>query len=448
MEIQTQIERPSEALALGSDSAAHSALARWPLAKLVAFRFCLAYFVLYFFPFPLSFIPFLSILSEKYQSLWNLVVPWAGKHILHLSHDITVLPNGSGDTTWNYVQVFCMLLLAVAVTVVWSIADRNRADYRKLFQWLRLLVRFTLASILFTYGFDKAIPVQMPAPFLSTLIEPYGESSPMGLLWTFIGASRPYEVFTGLAEISAGLLLILPRTTALGALFAIGDMLQVFMLNMCYDVPVKLYSFHLLALSIFLIAPDLGRLGNLFFTGSQAELTKMPPMFTRTVLNKALLVSQVLFGAFLAFYASYFGYQGAKKYGFLAPRPPLYGLWSVDEYSVDGQVRPPLLDDETRWRRVIFDAFPGSVAVQLPSGARQRFRAQVDLDKKTIKLVKREDPNSTNDFSFEEPGPGLMTLTGSLDGHLILAKLHRTDEGDFLLTSRGFHWINEVPFNR
>jgi hypothetical protein len=26
--------------------------------------------------------------------------------------------------------------------------------------------------------------------------------------------------------------------------------------------------------------------------------------------------------------------------------------------------------------------------------------------------------------------------------------LHRTDETKFLLKSRGFHWINEHPFNR
>ncbi|HEY6332376.1 MAG TPA: hypothetical protein VI756_23830 [Blastocatellia bacterium] len=450
MEIQTQIDRPIEGAPAVDHSiiADHSTPAPWSLARRIAFRFCLVYIVLYFFPFPFSFIYFLGFISEKYQSLWNVLVTWAGKHILHLSHGITVLPNGSGDTTWNYVQVLCMVVLAVAVTLVWSFIDRNRVDYRKAYQWLRLLVRFTLASALFTYGFDKAIPVQMPAPLLSTLIEPYGESSPMGLLWTFIGASRPYEIFTGLAEISAGLLMVLPRTTALGALIAIADMLQVFMLNMCYDVPVKLYSFHLLALSIFLIAPDLRRLGNLFFSGRQVALAKTPPMFARPGLNRALLVAQVLLGAFLAFSASYFGYQGAKRYGFLAGRPPLYGLWSVDEYSVDGQVRPPLLDDDSRWRRVIFDAFPGSFAVQLPSGARQRFRAQVDTDKKTLKLVKREDPNSTNDFSFEEPGPGLMTLKGTLDGHQILAKLRRMDEGDFQLTNRGFHWINEVPFNR
>jgi hypothetical protein len=49
-----------------------------------------------------------------------------------------------------------------------------------------------------------------------------------------------------------------------GALVSIGVMSPVVALNFCYDVPVKLYSSHLLAMKVFLILPDLRRLLNLF----------------------------------------------------------------------------------------------------------------------------------------------------------------------------------------
>ncbi|HEY4815457.1 MAG TPA: hypothetical protein VIH58_12300 [Chthoniobacterales bacterium] len=444
METQTQLETTADA----HTQTSVGSIPHWSLGKRVAFRFCFAYIALYAFPFPLSFIPYSGVVFNKYQSLWKAIVPWVGKHILHLSYDITILPNGSGDTTWNYVQVFCFLVLAVTITVIWSVLDRRRAGYGRFYQWFRLVVRFYLASALLTYGLIKVIPLQMPAPLLSTLLEPYGESSPMGLLWTFIGASKGYEMFVGFAEVAGGLLLTLPRTTALGALIGVADMLQVFVLNMCYDVPVKLYSFHLLAVGIFLIAPELGRLGNLFIRGRQVELTKAPPMFKRLALNRGLLALQVVFGLYLVGSGLWANYQRAKEYGFLAPKPPLYGIWQVDEYVVDGQVRPPVLDDEARWRRVIFDAFPGSLGIQLVGGARQRFRIQVDTDKKTIQFAKREDPTAKSDFSFEEPGEGLMTLAGDMDGHKITAKLRKTPESEFLLQTRGFHWINEVSFNR
>src|SRR6202007_2547520 len=120
---------------------------------------------------------------------------------------------------------------------VWSLLDRRRENYAALYKWFRLFVRFALASEMFLYGFDKLIPLQMPFPFLTKLLEPYGNFSPMASLWYSIGASPSYEIFAGSAEVLGGLLLLLPRTTTFGALVCLADMTQVFMLNMTYDVP-------------------------------------------------------------------------------------------------------------------------------------------------------------------------------------------------------------------
>jgi hypothetical protein len=38
-------------------------------------------------------------------------------------------------------------------------------------------------------------------------------------------------------------------------------------------------------------------------------------------------------------------------------------------------------------------------------------------------------------------------MEGTLNGK-IKARLRRAESSDFLLISRGFHWINEYPFNR
>jgi hypothetical protein len=35
-----------------------------------------------------------------------------------------------------------------------------------------------------------------------------------------------------------------------------------------------------------------------------------------------------------------------------------------------------------------------------------------------------------------------------MDGRHIHAKLRRQPDDKFLLINRGFHWVNEVPFNR
>jgi hypothetical protein len=63
-------------------------------------------------------------------------------------------------------------------------------------------------------------------------------------------------------------------------------------------------------------------------------------------------------------------------------------------------------------------------------------------------LTKREDLDAKSTFSYQRPAPGLLTVTGTMDGETIQAKLRLADSRSFLLTSRGFHWINEYPFNR
>src|SRR5581483_8626940 len=136
-----------------------------------------------------------------------------------------------------------------------SLVDRRRLSYPVLHRWFFLFLRFALAGQMLTYGFAKAVPLQMPFPGLFTLVEPYGNMSPMGVLWSSVGASQPYEIFAGCMEILGGLLLFFPRTVTLGALVSLADMSYVVTLNMTYDVPVKLLSFHLILLSLFLLAP-------------------------------------------------------------------------------------------------------------------------------------------------------------------------------------------------
>jgi hypothetical protein len=41
-----------------------------------------------------------------------------------------------------------------------------------------------------------------------------------------------------------------------------------------------------------------------------------------------------------------------------------------------------------------------------------------------------------------------LQLDGTFGGDSLHLRLHRVDENRFLLLSRGYHWINELPFNR
>jgi hypothetical protein len=118
------------------------------------------------------------------------------------------------------------------------------SDYAGLHRWVRLFLRFALARQMIVYDMVKVIPVQMSYPALIRLLQPFGTLSPMGVLWASMGSAPAYEIFTGFAEVAGGLLLIVPRTATLGALVSCACMIQVFVLDMTYDVPAKLLAFH------------------------------------------------------------------------------------------------------------------------------------------------------------------------------------------------------------
>ncbi|PYQ54623.1 MAG: hypothetical protein DMF53_29210 [Acidobacteria bacterium] len=135
-----------------------------------------------------------------------------------------------------------------------------------------------------------------------------------------------------------------------------------------------------------------------------------------------------------------------QLHDYTSTRSPLRGVWNVEELQVDGQAGPPGAE-ALRWRRLIFD-YPGMFALQLTSDSRQRYRIKLDEAHTTMALTKRDDPAWKSTLKYQRPAPDRLTLEGMFDGHKLQASLHRADESKFLLLTRGFHWVNEYPFNR
>jgi hypothetical protein len=82
------------------------------------------------------------------------------------------------------------------------------------------------------------------------------------------------------------------------------------------------------------------------------------------------------------------------------------------------------------------------------AGPPQRFLLQLDEAKKSLTLAKRTAPDAKTQLSYQNPEPRLLLLSGQIDGHRVSVKATRIDESKFLLTTRGFHWINEYPLNQ
>jgi uncharacterized membrane protein YphA (DoxX/SURF4 family) len=426
--------------------------AGWHLGTKVAFRFAFTYFLLYtlYIPFHFFHIPPLPQLLHRYYSLWNAIIPWVSNQVLHLQHDFTRdflnTAGGSKDTTYAYVQALCYAVVAAVATVIWSLLDRNRPNYEWLHKWFTVYLRLVLAATMIPYGAVKIFPMQFPAPSLSKLLQTYGDSSPMGLMWTFMGASRSYSVFGGATELLAGMLLVIPRLATLGALVCIEVMSNVLMLNMGYDIPVKLGSIHLLLMAGLVMAPDWKRLADFFVLNRRVEPAVARPLLRSKWLNRSAIALQVAFGVVLLSYNLYQSAQRAKQLVESREKVPLYGIWSVDEFK-DAEVGAPVLTDQQRWQRVVIDSGSDGMVEPL-RGPKQQLLLHFDSQKKAFSMMSPADPNWIAEFTYETPRPDLLILTGRIGGHPIIVTLHKEDESKFLLKRRGFHWIQDIAVNR
>jgi len=375
------------------------------------------------------------------------IVEWTARHIFGIGAELVVTGSGSGDKLFDWVQAFCILVLVALGTAAWSIRDRGRRSYTRLHRAFCLFLRLALGATMLVYGFDKLIPLQMPFPFLSRLVEPFGNFSPMGVLWYSIGASPAYEIFLGSAEVLSGLLVIVPQTATLGAILCLLDAVQVFAFNMTYDVPVKLFSFHLILIALFLLAPEAPRLCNALLLNRHAAPSRHHEVFRGVRARRIGTAVQILFAACLVAVNLDSARKSWTLYGRGAPKSPLYGIWNVEQMFVDGEARPPLLTDQDRWRRVLFQD-PSTAIFQRMDDSFARFVASINVTDRRLALAKRDDKTWEAGFGYERSAPDRLDLDGSMDGHLVRMQLQRQDETRFLLVSRGFHWVQEFPFNR
>lgn len=422
------------------------ATAVWSLPRRLGFLVLAIFLVLNAAPMLVAMVPVLGgPAMEAYQSLWSLVIPWIGRHVLGISEPITVLPNGSGDTTWNYVQLFGMAMISLIVGSAWAFADRKRRDYAALHHWLLVLVRYALSWAMMMYGLIKVFQAQFPFPALATLTQTYGEASPMGLAWTFMGYSPGYNLFAGGAEVLAGVLLLSRRTTTLGALVAIGVTANIAAMNYCYDIPVKLFSSTLLLMEIYVLSDDIRRVADLFVFNRATAPVERAPHFTRRAARIARVALKGVFVLLLAL-IGVGAWSQAREYGPDGPRPALYGLYEVDSFTLGGELRPPLTTDGQRWRQFIVEQY-GFVVVRTMTGERTFYGLETDEAAHTLTLAPGGDePELT--LSYEQADADSLVLRGQLGAAPAVMTLHRVDHTQFELVKRGFHWVNEYPHNR
>jgi uncharacterized membrane protein YphA (DoxX/SURF4 family) len=416
----------------------HSGILKRALLLFLSF-----YFLLYMFPFPIDQIPGASLVLDYYGKGMDGLALWFGKTVLHLSALRKIEMTGSGDTTLDYVRLLLTALLALIAAVVTLLIDKKKRNFQSFFSGIRLYARYYLGLYLLVYGFGKIFPSQFSAPDVFRMEETFGNSSPMGLLWTFMGASKAFTIFSGLMEVIAGYLLFFRRTKTLGALVSLAVMTNVAMMNFCYDVPVKLFSVHLVIISILVMGPDIVKLAR-FLTGRPSE----PLEYDTYVYDKKYkrILSRWGKGVLLAVFSLLFidqGYEALSNPESLSPTAKDDGIYKPSLIILD---KDTLLANHKQ--------VPGKIlitgdyiALQGRGDSLRYYKSSWDTVAHTLHLTYNKDSTKQYTFAYRKEN-GSLSLNGDWNGRPLQAVFRKNNSSKYLLSSRGFHWVNEYPFNR
>jgi uncharacterized membrane protein YphA (DoxX/SURF4 family) len=300
-------------------------------------------------------------------------------------------------------------------------------------------MRFVLAAILLSYGFDKVFPLQFPDATGERLAVTYANSSPMGLLWRFMGSSALYRIFGGVAEVIPGLLLMFRRTSTLGALGAAAVMLNVVALNFGYDVSVKLFSSELLIMSLFLLLPDLGPMWRFFIRRQDARLSAgSVPLRKRRALSVAAHCLQVLTIGYILYTSGFTAWKSWHD-----GRTPLSGPWTVQ--AAYGALKAE------NWSSLYTS---GADALHVASGPQGQWLAvKIDVATRSVSIFgDAHDDSATEKYPagtlrWTSDHDGIMQLTGTWHGQPASLSLRKVSPNSKLET-RGFHLVQEYPVNQ
>jgi hypothetical protein len=344
---------------------------------------------------------------------------------------VEITKSAGSDTLWLWCLQLGWIVVALLITAAWTAMDNQRSDYRRLAASLIVFARFGLAVVMILYGLGKVIPVQMASMARPDhQLQLVGDTSLFETLWGFMGACEPYTVVTGLVEVVSGLLLLWNRTQLLGALGSVMAMAQVFVLNMTYQVPVKLAVGELLLVAIGITSPYWSNLMRVALNSGETRPVEpwLPLGADKRWLRRTGVIAKFgVAGLLLALTAM----QNAVAYSvYHTPTSTLDGVWRATSFTVDGREAALNQTSPQPWTNVAIadrNKVPQlgvtRLVSQVPAGDTTVWLLKVDGDR--LELRKRDSDSARVVLRATQPDKDHLVLTGELDGRQIIGTFER-----------------------
>jgi len=325
--------------------------------------------------------PFINRIADLFFKTICLLFPAAMVYIIMTDGD------GCGDLPRDFRFFPIAPSIAFGLSIIWSLIDKQKPEYKKLAYWLQIVTRYFLAYIIMQYGAAKVIDMQFSSSIngLDTKVIDLG---PMGLAWAFFGFSFKYEFFIGCFQIVAAMLLLYRRTATLGAILMVTIMANIVFVNFSFNVCVKFFSCTYLVMAMYLLVDDARRLSDFFIFNRVAQARTYPELFTKKLFKRIFTALGILAFLGIIVYPVYDSYRLKVKYS-IGQHSVVYGVWTVDSvHASSAPLNQQLNADSSGWKKIIFENYDNALFKSWKN-TRSSFNYEVDTAKHTINMKQR-----------------------------------------------------------
>lgn len=416
----------------------------WPMAKQYLLRFGFLYWVFYIFPYGFEY---LNWLTPDDISPWTGITQWFGETFLGWSFDPERLRKGF-DTKYDFARFILIGGLSFLLAIVWSVIDARKGwQYSpKLNSLLRTILRYHVGFTMFLYGIAKVYLYQFGYMGLDRMDNPVGSNSPMGFLWLFMSYSPTYNIGTGLIEMVGGVLLLFRRTTLLGGIVCFVAMANVVLIDIAYDVTVKMFAIHLMLMVMVLLLDDSKRLFNLLLFNRPTATRKELPLISNPKYRiPGYVIKTLLIGYVLIITLQFSGGIRENRLNNLKQNT-LHSKYIVDQFVINSDTLPPLRGDKARWDEMMIGSSysPTRLSIKNMAGNRKFYIYEADTVNKSLTFYSRRDSTDRFEMRYTQPSEKQFVLRGLHKTDTLYIEMSIFKREDYGLGKGKINWVRDL----
>lgn len=407
-------------------------------------RFIFLYLVFYIFPYGFEYI---QELDTNDISIWENITIWFGEHFFGWEFNKEQLLKGF-DSKYDYSRFTLITFLATFGTFIWIMVDSkfifNYNYNSKLKTLTRTILRYHVGLTLIIYGLAKMLMLQFGEMDLDRLESSIGSKNGMGFLWNFMSYSKFYTMSTGWIEFIGGAFLLFRRTTFIGTIILTISMINVVLIDIGYDVRVKMFAIHLLVMNIILLSVNFKRMFTFFVMNKVSKPVNDQPLFFNNsyrnvgYLLKGALLIYFIVSCFISFNERIEAHKGNSYIS-------MSKFHEITVQLINGEIIPKT--NENRWNSISINGNsnrPETLKITTIDNAQSIYSFVADTIQKTINFNPLNGTESYN-LQYEElPNKNFIFKGYSTLGDSIWIRTKSKSIKDYPLTSNGIKWVTDL----